>query len=450
MVAPRVLIVDDEPDIRELLALTLEGLDLEVASAASVAEARRQLDAGRVDFCLTDMRLPDGDGFAVLAAVQQRQPNTPVAVITAYGSAETAVEALKRGAFDFVCKPLEVARLRELVSAALQLREGAGGTRSAGLIGDSEPMQRLREQIAKVARSQAPVFIGGESGSGKELVARAIHYEGPRARGPFIAVNCGAIPTELVESELFGHRRGSFSGAVQDKPGLFQAARGGTLFLDEVAELPPAMQVKLLRAIQEKRVRPIGATEEVAVDVRILSASHKDLAAEVRAGRFREDLYYRINVIELRVPPLRERREDIPRLAAAFLERFARQAGRPVPRLDEAALAALLEHSFPGNVRELENILERAFTLAAGEVIGIADLELRTPPPAPADRVGPRAAGDYPADGSLSLDDYLADLEREIVLRALEENRWNRTATAARLGLSFRQLRYKLKKLGIQ
>ena len=448
----KALIIDDEPDIRELLTITLTKLGLDVSQAANTREALDLIAHGQFDFCLTDMRLPDGDGFDVLDAIQQSQEQIPVAVITAHGNTELAVEALKRGAFDFVSKPVELKRLRDMVSTALALgNREPQSTTSTGLMGESAAMQSLRSQIRKVARSQAPVFISGESGSGKELAARAIHYEGARANGPFIAVNCGAIPSELMESEFFGHRKGSFTGAIQDKPGLFQAAHGGTLFLDEVADLPLAMQVKLLRAIQEKSVRPIGGQEEAAVDVRILSATHKNLAQEVSYGHFREDLFYRINVIEIQVPPLRQRTEDIDELAELFLNRFAEEAQCPPPRLNSRALAALKEHRFAGNVRELENILERAFTLCGGATIEEADLHLHNsrPAPSPDDDGGNTPAAGFAADGTASIDDYLADIEREIIVRALEENRWNKTATAAKLGISFRQMRYKLQKLKI-
>src|SRR5690606_5479546 len=450
---PQVLIVDDEADIRELLHITLDQLGLRVREADSVASARALLARQGFDLCLTDMRLPDGDGLELVEHIQRHCPGMPVAMITAHGNTDLAVEALKKGAFDFVSKPVELARLRAMVQAALQLGEAAPEPAGddSGLTGQSQVMVNLRGQIARVARSQAPIFVTGESGTGKELVARAIHYLGPRANGPFIPVNCGSIPAELMEREFFGHKRGSFTGAIQDKQGLFQAANGGTLFLDEVADLPLAMQVKLLRAIQEKSVRPIGDQEEKAIDVRILSASHKNLHQEVSAGHFREDLFYRINVIEIRVPALRERREDIPALVGLFLARFARESGLPAPRLAPDALRTLGDYPFPGNVRELENTLERAFTLCADGVITVEDLSLRAAvaPPRGEPGVGePPARGSVPGSG-LSLDEYLADIEREILVRVLEENRWNKTASAAKLGLSFRQLRYKLQKLGI-
>ncbi len=433
-----VLIVDDEPDIRELLALTLARMGVESEPAASVAEARRRLAEGHFDLCLTDMRLPDGDGLEIVAHIQRHHPGLPVAVITAYGNVEDAVRALKSGAFDFVSKPVDLEVLRRLVDTALRLGPPrppgpAGGT--SRLLGESPAMRRLRQTIAKLARSQAPVFISGESGVGKELVAREIHALGPRAERPFVPVNCGAIPRELMESEFFGHRKGSFTGAVSDKAGLFMAAAGGTLFLDEVADLPLDMQVKLLRAVQERRIKPIGGTEELPVDVRILSASHKSLQDEVAAGRFRQDLYYRLNVIELRVPPLRERREDIPLLAGHFLRRIADQWGQPPKHLDTAARDALQHYDFPGNVRELENILERACTLSEGDEITAADLDLPTPPATTA--AAPTDAADTPQD------------ERAAIRAALERTRWNRTAAARQLGMTLRQLRYRIKKFGL-
>src|SRR5690606_1722180 len=381
------LIVDDERDIRELLVLTLGRMGLRVDTAANLAEARALLAANRYDLCLTDMRLPDGSGIELVGQISRHYPQTPVAMITAFGNMELAVEALKAGAFDFVSKPVDIAVLRGMVKHALELNNAERPApappppeHASRLLGDSPAMATLRATIAKVARSQAPVYILGESGVGKELVARTIHEQGARAAGPFVPVNCGAIPAELMESEFFGHKKGSFTGAHADKPGLFQAASGGTLFLDEVAELPLAMQVKLLRAIQEKSVRPVGAASEVPVDVRILSATHKDLAGLVAEGRFRHDLYYRINVIELRVPPLRERTADLPQLANAILARLSAGQGREAPELAEAALAALASYPFPGNVRELENVLERALALAEGDRIEVADLHLPQAP----------------------------------------------------------------------
>ena len=444
----RALIVDDEPDIRELLEITLGRMKLDTRCARNVKEAREWLAHESFDLCLTDMRLPDGTGQELVQLIQQRYPQTPVAMITAYGSLDTAINALKAGAFDFLTKPVDLPRLRELVGTALRLREPQQeieGSVDSRLLGDSPPMRLLRKQIAKLARSQAPVYISGESGSGKELVARLIHELGPRAERPFVPVNCGAIPSELMESEFFGHKKGSFTGAVEDKPGLFKAADGGTLFLDEVADLPLPMQVKLLRAIQEKAVRAVGGQQEVAVDVRILSATHKDLAGEVAAGRFRQDLYYRLNVIELGVPPLRERREDLALLAERTLQRLAADCGLEPARLSAEALEKLKSYRFPGNVRELENMLERAYTLCEDDVIQASDLRLGDAPAAPGGSEA-AAAGLAQID---DLEDYLENIERQAILQALEETRWNRTAAAQRLGLSFRSMRYRLKKLGI-
>lgn len=440
----KILIVDDEPDIRELLEITLGRMKLDTSSARNLAEAQALLARDTFDLCLTDMRLPDGTGLALVQHIQQRYAQVPVAMITAYGSLETAINALKAGAFDFLTKPVDLTRLRELVISALSLPAPGGASSGIDrrLLGDSLPMRNLRKQIDKLARSQAPVYISGESGSGKELVARLIHDQGPRASRPFVPVNCGAIPSELMESEFFGHRKGSFSGAIEDKPGLFQAAHGGTLFLDEVADLPLAMQVKLLRAIQEKAVRSIGGQQETVVDVRILCATHKDLDAEVAAERFRQDLYYRLNVIELRVPSLRERRDDIELLANNMLKRLAASTGQPPAKLHPQALEALKNYRFPGNVRELENMLERAHTLCENKQIEASDLRL--------------AEGNCNPDGGVpdltqidNLEAYLENVERKLILQALEETRWNRTAAAQRLNLSFRSMRYRLKKLGL-
>ena len=437
----KVLIVDDEPDIRELLEITLGRMKLDTYSARDVGEALGLLKRETFDLCLTDMRLPDGTGLELVQHIQQRYPQIPVAMITAYGNIETAINALKAGAFDFLSKPVDLGRLRELVASALLLAV-PGSAIDRRLLGDSLPMRNLRKQIDKLARSQAPVYISGESGSGKELVARLIHERGPRANHPFVPVNCGAIPSELMESEFFGHRKGSFSGAIEDKPGLFQAAHGGTLFLDEVADLPLPMQVKLLRAIQEKAVRSVGGQQEEVVDVRILCATHKDLDAEVASERFRQDLYYRLNVIELRVPPLRERRDDIEPLASHVLMRLAADTGQPAVKLHPHALDALKNYRFPGNVRELENMLERAHTLCENKQIEASDLRL--------------AEGNCSIEGGLldltqidNLEAYLENIERQLILQALEETRWNRTAAAQRLNLSFRSMRYRLKKFGL-
>jgi len=439
----KALIIDDEPDIRELLEITLGRMKLDTRSARSVKEARECLSREHYDLCLTDMRLPDGSGLELVQHIQQQYPHLPVAMITAYGSLDTAISALKAGAFDFVTKPVDLNRLRELVSTALRLRPSTPEVPSdSRLLGNSPPMKTLRKQIGKLARSQAPVYISGESGSGKELVARLIHEQGARAEQPFVPVNCGAIPSELMESEFFGHKKGSFSGAIEDKPGLFQAANGGTLFLDEVADLPLPMQVKLLRAIQEKAVRVVGGAQEVMVDVRILCATHKDLASEVAAGRFRQDLYYRLNVIELRVPPLRERREDIGLLADVMLKRLAAECGEPPARLTADALAKLESYRFPGNVRELENMLERAYTLCEDDQIKAGDLRLAEAVPAADGQENNLAQID-------NLEDHLEEIERKLIMQALEETRWNRTAAAQRLGLTFRSMRYRLKKLGL-
>jgi two-component system response regulator PilR (NtrC family) len=440
MSPPLALVVDDEADIRELLALTLERMSVATRSADTLAAARRLLQQQPFDLCLTDMRLPDGSGISLVEYIQLNHPKLPVAVITAYGDMESAIRSLKAGAFDFVSKPVELPVLRNLVTSALRLSDKRR-TPSRELLGESPAMQTIRSTIGKLARSQAPVYISGESGTGKELVARLIHEQGPRGEKPFVAVNCGAIPQELMESEFFGHKRGSFTGATADKPGLFQAAHGGTLFLDEVAELPLHMQVKLLRAIQEKAVRPVGAQQEVSVDVRLLSATHKDLGALVRDGRFRQDLYYRINVIELSVPALRARREDIPHLVEHILGTLA-PPGISKPVLSKAALTALVAYDFPGNVRELENILERAITLSEGRLIQEHDLQL----PGPSALTLPERAAPV---AQQSLDPFLNDLERQAILQALEKTRYNKTAAAKLLGISFRALRYRLKKLGV-
>ncbi len=455
MSSPAILIVDDEPDIRELLAMTVRRMGLDAFCAESVDGARRMLEKRRFDFCLTDMKLPDGTGLQLIEHVQQHHEGMPVAVITAFGSIELAIDSMKAGAFDFLSKPIDLERLRNLVSNALRLGEASAtlqGPDQVQLLGDTEPMVHLRQQIVRLARSQAPVYISGESGTGKELVARLIHANGARGAGPFVPVNCGAIPGELMESEFFGHRKGSFTGAVADKQGLFQAANGGTLFLDEVADLPLPMQVKLLRAIQEKAVRAVGTEQEMRVDVRILSATHKNLAEEVEQGLFRRDLFYRINVIELRVPSLRERAADIALIAEACIRRLAEEYNTAAPRLHEDALQALLAYAFPGNVRELENILERAFTLCDGNVIRAPDLRLPGANPAANSHAASEPAAELDALAELPnvpLEEYLEGIERRAIMRALELERWNRTAAAKRLGMTFRSLRYRLKKLGI-
>lgn len=440
------LIIDDEPDIRELLEITLGRMGIETESAADVSSAKQRLSDRQYDLCLTDMKLPDGNGIELVRHIQKQAPQTPVAVITAHGNMDTAIESMKAGAFDFVSKPIELDRLRTLVSSALRLKDDrpVKPLEDSPLAGQAPAMEKLRKQIKKLSRSQAPVYISGESGSGKELTARSIHQQGPRASGPFIPVNCGAIPSELMESEFFGHSKGSFTGAHQDKTGLFQAADGGTLFLDEVADLPLDMQVKLLRAIQEKAIRPVGTQQEIPIDVRILSATHKNLKKEIEADNFRQDLYYRINVIEIQVPPLRQRPEDIPLLAEQFLYKLADEMECEAASLSKAALKALKDYNFPGNVRELENILERAYTLCEDNVIDVDDLQL-----GPVEAENEHSNGEYTDLHGESLDHHLEEVERDIIIKALEETRWNRTAAAKKLGVSFRSLRYRLKKLGL-
>jgi two-component system response regulator PilR (NtrC family) len=440
-VAQRVLVVDDEPDIRELLELTLARMGLGVDSAGSIAEAKQRLSDARYQLCLTDMRLSDGEGLELVRHIAGMPGDLPVAVITAYGSAENAVAALKAGAFDYVSKPVGLEQLRTLVKSALSLPEhGAPAPAGEGLLGESAPIREVRALIGKLARTQAPVHICGESGSGKELAARQIHQGGARRAGPFVPVNCGAIPENLMESEFFGYRKGAFTGALEDRDGFFQAARGGTLFLDEVAELPLPMQVKLLRAIQEKRARKVGATQEEPIDVRVISATHQNLQALVEGGDFRQDLYYRLNVIELRMPTLRECREDIELFAQAILARLGGE-GAPAPRLSAAALEQLQGYDFPGNVRELENILERAVALSAGGEIGPDDLRLH-----PALAEGAQGA-ELPA---VPLPAYLDQVEREAILAALAKTGFNRTAAAKLLGVTFRTLRYRMQRLGIR
>ena len=431
MIPARALVVDDEQDILELLRITLTRMGIDCRAAPDLAAARRFLATETFDLCLTDMRLPDGDGIDLVRQIASQFPQLPVAMITAHGSMDSAVAAMKAGAFDFVSKPVDLQVLRRLVEAALRLRapvaeQGVTQDRPA-LLGESPTMVELRRLITKLARNQAPVYVSGESGTGKELAARLIHLLGPRAGAPFVPVNCGAIPPDLVESELFGHRKGAFTGAIADNPGLFKAADGGTLFLDEVAELPLPAQVKLLRVLQEKKARPVGGQREVPIDVRLISATHRDLAAEVVGSRFRQDLFYRINVIELHLPPLRERAGDVPILVEHFLARYA----------------------FPGNVRELENVLERALALAEGDTLETTDLYLpatpsfEAPATATVDRLEAMAA-------DITLEDSVGEIQRQFILRALEENRWNRTAAARQLGMSLRALRYRLAKLGIE
>jgi len=434
MSRPIALVIDDEPDICELLTLTLARMDVASESAADVGTAKALLGEKQFDLCLTDMRLPDGDGLELVEWMQINAPDVPVAVITAHGNVETAVQALKLGAFDFISKPLDLNNLRNIVENALRV-DAASEDDHSKLLGDSSAMHELRDLVDRVARSQAPVHISGESGTGKELVARLIHDSGPRTGGPFVPVNCGAIPAELMESEFFGHRKGSFTGAVANKTGLIQSADGGTLFLDEIADLPLAMQVKLLRVIQEKTVRPVGAAEEETANARILSATHKHLSDMVTAGDFREDLYYRINVIELHVPALRDRGDDVVMLAEHIMKRLSTSTV-----LDQGARLALLSYTFPGNVRELENMLERAVTLCSSGTISESDLHMRTQSPT---ETNPAITT------NANLGDQVEDVQRQAIVDALEKTRYNKTAAAKLLGLSFRQLRYRIKKLGI-
>ncbi len=446
MTNPIALIVDDEPDIRELLEITLGRMDISTKSAADLTQAYTLLKQERFDLCLTDMRLPDGSGIELVEHISNHHPELPVAMITAHGNMESAVLALKAGAFDFVSKPVDLQILRRLVETALKLHRPKAAQPKAPvatsnepkLLGQSPAIESIRTMIAKLARSQAPVYISGESGTGKELAARLIHAQGPRAEGDFIAVNCGAIPHELMESEFFGHQKGSFTGAISDKEGLFQAANGGTLFLDEVADLPLSMQVKLLRAIQEKSIRPIGAQQESTVDVRILSATHKDLATLVNNNEFRQDLFYRINVIELHLPALRERTGDIKLLAEHVLTQLADKNGLPKIGITASTMEALCNYCFPGNIRELENTLERAVTLCEENQVTLKDLQLPE-----------ISAEDEGCNPDQPLEEYLGDIEKQAIIKALKETRWNRTAAAKKLGISFRALRYRLEKLGL-
>ena len=493
-----ILVIDDEPDLRTLYELTLLREGYRVEAAGSVSEAWQHLEAAHFDAVITDMRLPDGQGMEIIHRIQKNQRSERCVVMTAYGSAENAVEALKAGAFDYLTKPVDLKQFRAVVASAVQAQQapaikavravpaetgertdvpavpGSGIAALQRLVGDSEPMRLVKSRIAKVARGMAPVLVRGESGTGKELVARAVHACSQRSEGPFIAVNCGAIPENLLEAEFFGARKGSYTGSSQDRDGYFQAARGGTLFLDEIGDLPLAMQSKLLRAIQERSVRSIGSTQEDAVDVRIVSATHKDLHADVQAGRFRQDLFYRLNVIEIAVPALRDRREDLPALCAALLARIAQDGGLPVPHLSADLLRRLAQHPLDGNVRELENLLHRAVALNDGDELhldltaggqlaaapadstaaatapsplssSVADGES---PPAPAPAAS-AAAEPKPAALPSDLQAYLDQQEREILVRALRESGFNRTAAAARLGMSLRQIRYRIARLGI-
>ncbi|CAM2785311.1 sigma-54-dependent transcriptional regulator [Legionella worsleiensis] len=435
-----VLVIDDEPDIRELLTLTLLRMGLLCDTASNFKEGMEAIKQNHYSMVLTDMRLPDGDGIELVKFIQKFKPQIPVAVITAYGNVEGAVNTLKAGAFDYVSKPIDLMMLKDLVKTALATQSTQISPEDETLVGNSPVMNQLKESIHKLARSQAPVFIQGDSGVGKELVAQLIHANGPRRDNPFIPVNCGAIPAELMESEFFGHAKGSFTGATSDKKGLFVAAHGGTLFLDEIAELPLVMQVKLLRAIQEKAIKPIGELYEIPVDVRILSASHKNLLDEINAGTFRQDLYYRVNVIELRVPSLAERLSDIPELAKAILKKLAKNQKRSPVMLSNDCFNLLQSYHFPGNVRELENILERAMAMSEGEVIQPGDLHI---PKLPSSTLTPAGTA------SSNLTGFLQEQEKELILDALNKTKWNRTAAARLLGVSFRTLRYKLKKFDL-
>ncbi|KRB42315.1 sigma-54 dependent transcriptional regulator [Acidovorax sp. Root70] len=502
--AASILVVDDEPDLRTLYELTLLREGYRVETASSVQEAREHLKAHRFDAVITEMRLPDGFGMELLQDLRDQQRRERCVVMTAYGSAENAVEALRAGAFDYLTKPVDLKQFRSVVASAIQGTGGVpapraarsnGSSRSANpalgaesssastaldrLVGESEAIRNVKQRVAKVSRGMAPVLIHGESGTGKELVAQALHASSQRADGPLVAVNCGAIPENLLEAEFFGARKGSYTGASQDRDGYFQAARGGTLFLDEIGDLPLAMQSKLLRAIQERSVRPLGSTQEETVDVRIVSATHRDLAADVQAGRFRQDLYYRLNVIEIVIPPLRERREDLPALCAALLTRIAGESGMPVPQLTDRALNAIAAHPLTGNVRELENLLHRAVALSDGDELHVDEptngaaetLTTRPAPPAPAHEgsvsTAPTSSGIYASTSAdtgqgpqllasgctvplpSDLQAWLDQQEREILIRALKEAGFNRTATAARLGISLRQIRYRIARLNI-
>ena len=476
--AASILVVDDEPDLRTLYELTLLREGYRVETAATLLEARQQLQAKRFDVVISDMRLPDGFGMELLHELRDQQRRERCVVMTAYGSAENAVEALRSGAFDYLTKPVDLKQFRSVVASAVQGGDSVPAPRSpratptrngstepadlcnaalGRLVGESEAMRTVKQRVAKVARGMAPVLIRGESGTGKELVARALHASSQRAHGPLVAVNCGAIPENLLEAEFFGARKGSYTGASQDRLGYFQAAQGGTLFLDEIGDLPLAMQSKLLRAIQERSVRPLGSTQEETVDVRIISATHHDLATAVQAGRFRQDLYYRLNVIEIFIPPLRERREDLPALCQALLTRIALESANPAPRLTPEALAAIATHPLPGNVRELENLLHRAVALSEGEGLVVepvgpsaADRAFDNPPaqsPAPRSLPAPVAPGTETLPHDLQA--WLDQQEREILVRALQASHFNRTATAARLGISLRQIRYRIARLNI-
>ena len=459
----QILVVDDEPDILELLSITIKRMDLTCITAETIGQAKSILETENVQLVLTDMRLPDGSGLDFVSTISQEFSQTPVVMITAYGSMDVAIQAMKAGAFDFLSKPVDLEKLRSIIKNALRMDDSQSELNTdqilENIVGNSAPIIKLKSQITKVARSHAPIFINGESGSGKELVARGIHQAGPREKEAFIAVNCGAIPSELMESEFFGHKKGAFTGAHGNKEGFFQAAHGGTLFLDEVADLPLIMQVKLLRAIQEGSIRPVGSEKEIAVDVRILSASHKNLQKEVDNKNFREDLFYRLDVINLQVPPLRERLSDIPVLAEHILNKLSKSFDLAKPRLNDEALNSLCNYHFPGNIRELENILQRAITLSDGACIFLDDLNLKphnsdiktaqSYQPVQNTNLIKAPKFKHILEPGQSLEKYLEEIEKEILQQTLEECRWNKTAAAEQLGMSFRSIRYRLKKLNI-
>lgn len=474
---PLALIVDDEEDLRLLMRMTLKRMDIDCYVADCLQQAKALLKKHTFDVCLTDLNLPDGSGLTLVREINQHYPQLPVAVITAYGSMDIAIDGLKAGAFDFVSKPIELPRLKALIEQALkvnaQMPISENSIEQRLMIGESPIMLQLKATLHKLARSQAPVYISGESGTGKEVAARLIHLLGPRSNGSFVPVNCGAIPSELMESEFFGHKKGSFTGATEDKIGLFQSAQGGTLFLDEVADLPLTMQVKLLRAIQEKKIRPIGSQQEVSVDIRLLSATHKNLQQLVQQGLFRQDLYYRIHVIEIGLPPLRDRGQDILLLANNFIEQICQDWGMAKPALSHTAKQQLLSYNFPGNVRELHNILERALTLSDGHEISPESLQIQTEssnytaPFSPQGvhhqqipeltRIVGKEQSSSPASPRVNtsvlptegLEAYLENIEKQLILQALESSFWNRTVAAKKLGMTFRSLRYRLKKFGL-
>lgn len=455
-----ILVLDDEPDILELLSITIKRMGLSCVTTDTIAKAKSYLEEQDFQLCLTDMRLPDGSGLDFVSHISQNFSHVPVVMITAYGSMDVAIQAMKGGAFDFLSKPVDLEKLRSIIKNALRLEDTIQNDSSEpilpNILGHSEALIRLKTQMIKVARSHAPVFIHGESGSGKELVARGIHQAGPRASEAFIAVNCGAIPSELMESEFFGHKKGAFTGASNNKEGFFQAAHGGTLLLDEVADLPLVMQVKLLRAIQENTIRPVGSEKEIPVDVRILSASHKNLQQEVEDKNFREDLFYRLDVINLQVPPLRDRLSDVPELSEHILTKLSDSLGFGSIKLSQGAMDKLSHYHFPGNIRELENILQRAITLTDSDAIEAEDLSLKPNPKTGERPTQPKTIEreiknkeSHSLPSGYTLEEYLESIEKEIITRTLEECRWNKTATAEQLGMSFRSIRYRLKKLGI-